>query len=66
MSIDIGAVLERAGVIWYDDIKTMTRKVISRNKEEPLTEMEKQTIKRMWDFQGLPYNIEFLEAEESK
>ena len=68
MSIDpimirICTVLGRTDLKWSDDMKSMTRKVWSKNKDKPLTEEEKQIVQQMYDIAMIPYKIEFLEAE---
>ena len=58
-NINISEVLKRADVIWHDNPITLAREVKSRNKENPLTEIEKQTIKRIRALRMIPGEIEF-------
>ena len=61
--INLDDILDRADVEWYDDPFTFTRKVISRNPDAPLTDSEKDMLRRMWINQGLNYNVIFDVAE---
>lgn len=58
--MDIELVLQRADVTWRDDPITGKRIVTCRNKEHPLTEKEKDTIRRMWSAQMIfPLEVVF-------
>jgi len=59
----IEAILERAKVIWSDNMITRSRTIISKNQFAPLTEEEKAMIKRMWEAQGLILEVVFINEQ---
>lgn len=58
----VEAILERAKVMYMDDPITRTRTVISQNVQAPLTDDEKEMMKRMWQNQGVQRNTIFKEV----
>ena len=58
--LSIEDILERADVVWFDDLLNLTRTVVSRS-DKPLIEYEKAMLKRMWENQGVRLHIEFKE-----
>ncbi len=52
-------ILERADVVWYDDMLDGSRVVKSKNVDSPLTDEEKEMLKRMWEAQGLKLKVVF-------
>ena len=56
---DIREFLERAECWWSDDVFTYTRHIRSRNLEAPLTDEEKDQIKRYLEICIFPMNVVF-------
>lgn len=63
INVNVEAILERADVEWFDDQVLFSRRVISRNPDAPLTDSEKDMLRRMWEAQGCRLLIIFGEAE---
>ena len=56
---DIRLAIERADVYRSFDHKTMTLNLYSQNREEPLTDNEKERIRNYLKITMFPYEVEF-------
>ena len=57
--IEIGEILSRAQVTWFDDTVRNERRIINGNHTAPLTDREKERITKYFKAIGFPMKIVF-------
>lgn len=64
MEVEVANIIKRADLVWRDNNYSKTRHIVSRNKEEPLTEEEKTFLVRYFTLIKFPLKIIFWDGEE--